>query len=117
MSSSIEYALASPEQIVADLGRRIEALRLARNLRREDLAAKAGIATRTLARFESSGRATLETLVRVLAALHLTDVLQALVPDPSLSPIDRLETQAKPRRRARLKPTPHKPGWTWGDES
>ncbi len=119
MPASIDPSLASPEQIAADLGRRLEALRLAHNLRREDLAAAAGVAPRTLARFESSGRATVETLIRLLTALQLGGGLETLVPEPSLQPIERLGKRTRPRQRARPKKAAAKPkpGWTWGDES
>jgi transcriptional regulator with XRE-family HTH domain len=123
MASSIDYSLAAPAQVARDLGRRLEALRLARNQRRVDLASAAGVSLRTLARLETTGRATVETLVRVMAALGLSDHLQGLLPDATLRPIDRIDRGGKPRQRARPKQasgkrSPHtNAGWKWGDES
>jgi transcriptional regulator with XRE-family HTH domain len=119
MACSIDYTVAAPVQIAADLGRRLERLRLARNERRADLAGAAGISTRTLARLETSGRATVETLVRVMTALGLQDPLRDLLPDPTLRPIERVDTGGKSRQRARPKKMSRKgkASWTWGDES
>ena len=123
MAHSTDYSLASPAQISRDLGHRLEALRLARNERRIDVAKAAGVSLRTLARLETTGRATLETLVRVMAALGLNDHLRNLLPDPTVHPIDRIDRGGKERQRARPKPSaigrsPRGPSeWKWGDES
>ena len=119
VTRSIDYTLAAPTQIAADLGRRLERLRLARNERRADLAEAAGVSTRTLARLETSGRATVETLVRVMSALGLHEPLSSLLPEPTLRPIERVDTGGRPRQRARPKPKSRKgtANWTWGDES
>jgi len=123
MAPSIEYSLASPAQVARDFGRRLEALRLARNERRIDVAKAAGVSLRTLARLETTGRATLETLVRVMAALGLDEHLRNLLPDPTVRPIDRIDRGGKARQRARPKPSAidrsprGRSGWKWGDES
>ncbi len=123
MARNIDYALASPVQIARDLGQRLEALRLARNERRVDLANAAGVSLRTLARLETTGRATVETLVRVMTVLGLSDHLSNLLPDPTLRPIDRIDRDGEPRQRARPKQSTRQRssrgnvGWKWGDES
>jgi transcriptional regulator with XRE-family HTH domain len=119
MASSIDYTAAAPTQIAADLGQRLERLRLSRNERRTDLAAAAGVSTRTLARLEASGRATVETLVRVMGALGLQSHLQALLPNNVVSPIERIDAGGKLRQRARPRPPRAAPAgeWKWGDES
>ncbi len=115
----MDYSLASPGQIAADLGRRLERLRLARNLRRADLAAAAGISLRTLSRLETTGHATLDTLIRVMSALELTANLHLLFPQPTLRPIERVDAGGKVRQRARPRPVKARgrSKWTWGDES
>ena len=50
-----------------------------------------------------------------MQALRLTDHLAALLPDPSVRPVDRVRLDGAERQRAsgkRAEPA----DWTWGDE-
>ena len=111
----------SDEAILRELGSRLATARLARNLTQAALADEAGISKRTLERLESGEvAARLSALVRVCRALGLVDRLDALVPSPTVSPVDQLKLAGRRRERAsgRRRPqTSAKKKWTWGDES
>ncbi len=98
-----------PAELVA-FGARIEAYRLARNITQDQLAKSAGLSRSTLARLESTGAATTETLIRLLQALGLGERLALLLPEAKPSPL------SGPRQRARPRPRPatRQP---WGDEA
>ncbi len=104
--------------IVRELGERLARTRLERNLTQAELAEQAGIAKRTLERIEAGGAAQLDSLVRLYRALDLLERLDALIPEPVLSPIAQLKLRGKERQRASglkvSEPAPAK--WRWGDE-
>jgi len=114
-------AYATTEQIGEALGERLASIRLARNKKQDELAEEAGISVRTLRRLESGQGGTLDNFIRVLKALGIQQNLEGLLPDPSVRPIERIETsRGTERQRARPKKEPDtgetKAGWKWGDE-
>jgi transcriptional regulator with XRE-family HTH domain len=117
MSLNIELNSASPEQIEADLGRRLEALRLSRNINQAQLAAEAGVSRRTITRLENGQGVALDTLIRVLRALGMVDRLAALLPDPGVQPIERVRRKGKVRQRARPTGPRSTTQWSWGEPS
>ena len=89
------------EAVLAELGRRLAAVRLARNLTQAALAEQAGISLRTLSRLENGEVATqLSSLIRVSRALGLVGGFEALVPPPLPSPLDQLDREGRQRQRA-----------------
>lgn len=110
----------SDQSVLKELGARLAAARLERNLTQEALAEQAGISTRTLSRLETGEAAThLASFVRVCRVLGLLERLDALVPEPVVSPITQLKLRGRQRKRASVKDTsmgtPSK--WTWGESS
>lgn len=101
------------------IGERIAGIRLSRNLTQEQLGALAGSSRNTIRRLEAGEAVSLETFVRVLAALDLETDLDAILPDPSVRPVDRVRLRGKERQRARpRKDSPPKAStWAWGEES
>jgi transcriptional regulator with XRE-family HTH domain len=89
----------SPDEIVADLGERLRALRLGADLTQAAVADKAGVSERSLRDLESGQGSTVETLVRVLKALGVQDLIGAIAPRPAISPMQLLQKKT-PRRRA-----------------
>lgn len=109
---------STPDAIQQRLGRRLEQLRLSRNLTQAELARDAGIGERTLRRLETGERPTLDTLIRVMSALGIEQNLDALVPDAGIRPVERVRSRGSERRRARPKKhgtTPAKP-WRWAED-
>jgi transcriptional regulator with XRE-family HTH domain len=117
MTPNVDYDVASIEALQADLGRRIEALRLGRNIQQSELAREAGVSRRTITRLESGQSVSLDTLLRVMRALGLSNRLATLLPEPSVQPIERVRLKSKQRKRASARREPAERTWTWADDS
>ena len=91
----------SDEAILREMGSRLAAARLVQNLTQAALADEAGISKRTVERLESGEvAARLSGLVRVCRALDMVDRLEALVPSPTVSPVEQLKLAGRRRKRA-----------------
>ena len=110
-----------------ELGSRLAAARLERNLTQAALAEQAGVAKRTVERLESGAVATqLSGFLRVCRVLGVLERFDALIPEPTLSPMAQLKLQGRKRQRAasttrtnaadRHIVSEPKP-WTWGKTS
>jgi len=82
------------------IGARIQRERLNRNLTQAELAEQAGIGVRTVRSLEAGKRPTVETLIRALRALGRLGTLDALLPEPGLSPLQLAKLQGRERQRA-----------------
>lgn len=110
-------AQLTDDGILRELGVRLAGVRLGLNLTQAALAERAGVAKRTVERLESGEVATqLSGFLRVCRALGLVDHFNALIPEPTPSPIAQLKLQGKTRQRASGKKAPpnHSAKWTWG---
>jgi len=87
------------EELEAQLGLQIRALRLRRNVDQQALAEQAGVALSALKNVESGKGSTLKTLLKVLRALDRLDWIASLAPTISISPLQMLKQKA-PRQRA-----------------
>jgi transcriptional regulator with XRE-family HTH domain len=117
MTNSLDYSLASSEQIKADLCLRLEQIRLTRNITQARLADQAGLSIRTIRNLESGQGVSLDTFIRVLIALGIQQNLQVLLPDPRVRPIERVMLGGKERLRASSKRSEQtETQWIWGDE-
>lgn len=96
--------------LLAALGQRIKARRLALDLTQQAAAERSGVAYRTWRRMEGEGKASIEDLVRAAVALRCENDLARLFPEPAAASMDELlerQRQAAARqhqrgRRARL---------------
>ena len=82
------------------LGSRVQRERLNRNLTQAALAARAGVSARTVRYLEAGRQTTVETFVRVLRALDRLDALDALLPEPGVSPLQLAKLKGRERKRA-----------------
>ena len=100
------------------LGRRLARHRLNRNLTQAALAAEAGVSALTVQRIERGHSLQAANLIRILRALGLLDNLDALVPEPAVSPIQQARMRGRVRQRASSRPGRPEPPteWSWGDE-
>lgn len=115
MSYNIDFSLANSGQIETALGRRMEQIRLSQNITQSQLAQEAGISVRTLRNLEKGEKVSFDTFIRVLIALGIQHSLEALLPDPSVRPVERIGL-GKERRRARPARKEEKTAqWSWGD--
>ena len=109
----------SDKTILKELGYRLGQYRLNRNMTQGDLAEEAGVSKRTLHRIEHGESTHISNMIRILRALNLLGNLEALVPEPAISPIQQLKMQGKKRQRASspAEKTDPKSPWSWGDDS
>lgn len=95
---------ATVEELEKQVGEQVRARRLQARRTSDELAADAGVATKTLLNLERGQGSTLATLVKVLRALDAEDWLANLAPPSVVSPVAVLEaarTQPKQHRRVR----------------
>lgn len=102
-----DFDLATYQEIIQEIGARLRAQRLQQSLTQSELAARAAVSTSALKTLESTGKSTIETLVRVAGTLGLqSDFSQLFMPKAvlSIAALERFE-RAKQRVRApRRKP-------------
>ena len=110
-----DFLTRSSAAIAAALCRRLDEIRLSKNISQADLAKQAGVSRSTMTRIADGQSVSLDSFIRVAKALGLADHLAALLPDPGVRPVEMISREGRQRRRARSKPTQAKP-WTWGDE-
>jgi transcriptional regulator with XRE-family HTH domain len=96
----IEY-VKSPAELQHGIGSALRKLRINRGLTQAEVAAKAGVALRSLAALERRGNSSLKTFVRALNALQATDMIAKLAPQPQVSPLAILRHGADEPRRVR----------------
>lgn len=96
-----DFTLALPQEICAELGRRVRTRRIALNLSAEELAKRANLSEPTLRKLETTGQCRLETFISTLEALNATSDLQSVLAAAARSIGEmREKAAAKPRQRA-----------------
>lgn len=98
----ISLILSSPTDLMGALARRARSLRLSQNLTQEGLASRAGVSLGTLKLFERSGKASLETVLRVAFALGAEREFDELFPPQQITRIEDV-IESAPRKRGRRK--------------
>jgi transcriptional regulator with XRE-family HTH domain len=111
----------SDQAVLKELGGRLAAARIERNLTQAALAEQAGVAKRTVERLESGEVATqLSGFLRVCRALGILERFETLLPEPAPGPMAQLKQQGRKRQRATGKKAASgepKKNWTWGDSA
>ena len=116
MTHKIDFFLASSTALENELGSRIEAIRLSRNITQSRLAEDAGVSRSTITRLTQVDKGiSLDSFLRIMQALGLHGHLELLLPDPSISPLEALEARKAKRQRARPKSTSAR-NWAWNDD-
>jgi len=92
------YSL-SDKGIAQELGHRIRALRLRKNITQQELAGAAMLSLNAIKSLES-GRSKLSTLIAVLRELGALEQLDRFLPDTAISPMQLASMQGKQRERA-----------------
>jgi len=93
--------LKTPAEVALQLAARLRQLRLERNLTRASLAARAGVTVSSLKRFESTGKASLDLVLRLALSLDRLDELNDLFLPPRARSLDELEERARWAHRKR----------------
>jgi DNA-binding XRE family transcriptional regulator len=74
----LDFGFATEQEIRAELGKRLQAQRLAQGLTQAELAERAGISANTLGALENRGQCTLENFIRAAMGLGLAGELESL---------------------------------------
>ena len=104
----MDFYTLSDKAIEKELGQRIKALRLRKNITQKELAKLTTLSLNVIKSLES-GRGKLSSLIPVLRELGALDHLDSFIPETSISPIQLAKMQGKVRERAsgeRLKDNP-----------
>jgi len=105
------------DAVLAEIGDRLGAARLSRNLTQAALARAAGVSKRTVERIEAGQSAQLTSLIRLLRALDLLGRLDALLPPPRPEPMELLRREGKAPQRASGGQAPVREPWSWGEDA
>ncbi len=85
------YSLHTPEKVATRLAERLKALRLSRGFKQATLAERAGVSLGSLRRFEQSGQASLDLVLRLAFALGRLDDFADLLAAPRAQTLAELE--------------------------
>lgn len=89
-----------PEELSVQLGANAKALRLLAGWKRTTLAARAGVTGASLKRFEQTGKASLELVLRVSLSLGRLEEFAGLLEAPPARNMDELDRRlVQPRRK------------------
>lgn len=96
--------LHNPSEMGRLLAERARALRLVFGWTRETMAKRAGVTAASLKRFETTGRASLELVLKVAYALDRLEEFGELLKPPAARSIEELErrVQGPARKRGRI---------------
>ena len=79
-------------------GAAIRSFRIGKHLTQSQLAAKANLSLRALAKLERGEGSSLETFVRALQAVDASQIIVAMAPRPRISPLAMLKSNRVPQR-------------------
>jgi transcriptional regulator with XRE-family HTH domain len=98
----MNYRAMTNAGIAAELGSRIEQLRLSRNMTQMELSEEIGITPKSYRQL-IAGSGKLENVIAALRALNCLEQLDNFLPKPPPSPLEQLKLQGKQRQRARTR--------------
>ena len=85
--------------IVAEIGKRIKAVRNKKLFTQAEIAERSGISIFTVSQIETGKNTSLISLISVMRALKLLDNLEEFIPEPMISPVDLLKQSIKRKRK------------------
>lgn len=109
MSDKKEY-----REYIGELGEKIKAYRIMKELSQQELADKTGVSKRSISRLEQGETVQVDNLFKILLALDLEDNIDLLVPDQTKRPSFYLEKPDNKPKRVRRKT--ERNDFKWGDE-
>ena len=87
------------QAIAAEIGRRIEQMRLEKNLTQQQIADEVGL-SRVSYRKLVAGSGKFENFIAVLRVLGRLDLVEQFVPEVTFSPMEQLKLKGRQRKRA-----------------
>ena len=109
---------SSTNEILAEIGRRIKAARIALPATQMEMPERTNLSQRTISNLETGKDVSFSTIIEVLRVLGQLQSLELMIPEPGPRPSE-IAALGKPRERAssRKKGKPkERSGWKWGDE-
>ncbi|HEY5603763.1 MAG TPA: helix-turn-helix domain-containing protein [Gammaproteobacteria bacterium] len=110
----MDFYTLSDKAIQKELGQRIRALRLRKNITQQQLAENTMVSLNVIKALEG-GNAKLSTIIAVLRELGALDQLDHFIPQTTISPLQLAKMQGKVRARAsgarRTEKSPDEPEW------
>jgi transcriptional regulator with XRE-family HTH domain len=98
--SASKLTLTGPSDMADSLAKRVKALRLLRGWTQATLAERAGVTAASYRRFETTGKASLELVLKVAHALARLEEFEQLFQPPPARSIEELEQRtAQPTRK------------------
>src|SRR5688572_11206338 len=95
--------MESYESTLEALAERARQLRLLANLRQDEVASRAGVGVMTVHRFESTGRASIENVLRIATALGAEAAFEQLFALPRYESLDQALARPLALRRKRVR--------------
>ena len=93
----------SYENTLKSLASRVRELRLLANLRQDEVASRAGVGVMTVHRFEHTGRASIENVLRIATALGAEAGFGQLFTLPKYASLDEALERPEALRRKRVR--------------
>jgi len=87
------------QAVAAEIGRRIDQIRLEQNLTQQQLADRVGLSRVSYAKL-ISGKGKFTNVIAVLRALDQLALMESFVPETVFSPMEQLKMKGKQRQRA-----------------
>lgn len=84
------YTLDNPDEIAKEIANDFRKRRIEKNLTREQVAEKAGVAVSNIVRFEQKGLISLKNLIGIAMALGYTSEIKNLFSEPKYSTMEEL---------------------------
>ena len=98
--NAAQLTLTGPSDVARALADRVKALRLLRGWTQATLARRAGVTAASYRRFETTGKASLELVLKVAHVLARLEEFDQLLQPPPARSIEELERQtARPARK------------------
>ena len=96
----MKFELLNNQAIRKVIGERVRTERLNQNITQQALARSAGVSRRVVLDLEGGKGCGLSSFIEILRALRKLDQMDALLPDPGISPLQLARWQGKQRQRA-----------------
>ena len=108
------------QTVLKEIGNRLAKHRLMLNKTQSEFAEECGLGRRTIQYAEAGRSVQTDSLIRILRSLNLLDVLEALLPDLGIQPMDLIKLKNKERKRSSSKRSGQRPQsageWQWGND-
>jgi transcriptional regulator with XRE-family HTH domain len=93
----------SYREVLSALGQRARELRFARDLKQAEVARRAGLGLATVQRFERSGRASIENVLRIAMVLGAGEAFGSLFEPPKFRTLDEVLALDEAPKRQRVR--------------